>query len=92
MKLPSSALFYEPNQDDMEDFIRIEQDPYHQNLEYERTLKAVQSKMGQLDPANNPIDYRKLLRFMIGRGYLLPCIENAIEEVFEMKPEGLHSP
>ncbi|HAU0297849.1 TPA: hypothetical protein ACMGHP_002622 [Legionella pneumophila] len=82
VKLPSSALFYEPTPDDMEDFIRIEHDPLHQNLEYERTLKTIQSKMGQLDPSNNPIDYRKLFRFMTGRGYLVHYIEKAIEEVF----------
>lgn len=38
-KLPSSALFYEPTQDDMDDFIRIEQDPLHQNLEYELLIQ-----------------------------------------------------
>lgn len=91
VKLPSSALFYEPTQDDMDDFIRIEQDLLHQNLEYERTLNAIQSKKGQLDPINNPKDYRKLLRFMTGRGYLSHFIENAIEEVFGKKQEALHA-
>lgn len=91
VKLPSSALFYEPTQDDMDDFIRIEQDPLHQNLEYERTLNTIQSKKGQLDPVNNPKDYRKLLRFMTGRGYLSHLIENAIEEVFGKTQETLHT-
>ncbi|MCW8445685.1 RecX family transcriptional regulator [Fluoribacter gormanii] len=89
VKLPSSALFYEPTQNDMDDFIRIEQDPLQQNLEYERTLNAIQSKQGQLDPINNPKDYRKLLRFMMGRGYLNHFIENAIEEVFGKNQEAL---
>lgn len=91
VKLPSSALFYEPTQDDIEDFLRIEQDSLHQNLEYERTLNTIQSKMGELDPANNPKDYRKLLRFMTGRGYLLHYIEKAIQEVFSKKQEELHT-
>ncbi len=66
----------------MENFIRIKQDPIYQKLEYERMLKILQSKKGQLDPVNNPIDYRKLILFMTGRGYLLHYIENAIAEVF----------
>ncbi|HHR1385272.1 TPA: hypothetical protein ACS3G7_002788 [Legionella pneumophila] len=82
VKLPSNALFHEPTLDDMEDFIRIEEDPLHQNMEYERTLKTIRGKMGALNPTNNPIDHRKLLRFMTGRGYLLHYIEKAIEEVF----------
>ncbi|HHF7368335.1 TPA: hypothetical protein ACPSKY_003492 [Legionella bozemanae] len=90
VKLPASALFYEPTKDDLKDFMRIEQDPHHQNLEYERTLKAVRSKIGQLDPSNNPIDYRKLLRFMTGRGYLLHYIEKAIEETYGKRQEKFH--
>ncbi|WP_162265582.1 hypothetical protein [Legionella santicrucis] len=92
VKLPSRVLFYEPSPDDMEDFIRIEQDPFHQNLEYERTIKTMRSKMGQLDPSNNAIDYRKLLRFMTGRGYMPNYIEKAIAEVFGMRKEESQAP
>jgi hypothetical protein len=89
VKLPSSAIFYEPSPDDINDFLRIENDPLLQNLEYEKTLEIVLSKVGQLDPSNSPIDNRKLIRFMTGRGYFLHYIEQAIEAVFGKRQEEL---
>ncbi|HBD7196767.1 TPA: hypothetical protein KKX01_002730 [Legionella pneumophila] len=82
IKLPSNAVFYEANTEDMLDFTRIEQDPFHQNLEYEETVKTMRSKLGKLDPTNSAIDHRKIIRFMTGRGFMLQYIEKAIEEIF----------
>ncbi|HAU0349554.1 TPA: hypothetical protein JBF68_13160 [Legionella pneumophila] len=86
VKLPSNAIFYEPTPNDMKDFIHVEQDPLHQDLEYERTINTLRSKIGQLDPYKNPIDYQRLERFMTGRGFLPQNIEKGIEEVFGKKP------
>jgi hypothetical protein len=86
IKLPSHALFYEPTSDEMEEFTRIEHDPHQQALEYERTLTMMRSKEGAIDPLNNPLDYRKLLRWMRGRGFLIHNIEQALLEIYGKEP------
>ncbi|KTC69541.1 hypothetical protein [Legionella bozemanae] len=79
IKLRPYASFYEPSPEDLQDFIRIEQDQVQQHLEYERTLSALKKNIGQLDPNNYPNDYRKITRLLIGRGFFIDNIDKAIK-------------
>ncbi len=83
IKLPRYALFYEPNPEDLEDFIRIEQDPVQQEIGYKRTLSALKQNIGLLDPYNSSKDYRKITRLLIGRGYFVDNIDKAITELLD---------